>query len=269
MRNLISVVKFTVMDIIHQKSFFVMLAISIGFVMLLRGCYKGNYVVNGQTVNNLTVAWNASIAAFHVICVGALFIAAVLSMTLLRRDRKDGTAVYMLSKPIDRSVYVLGRSVGLWLVSSAFMFILHCAIFIITLLSAGGTMPGYLTASLVCSVNMFFMVLLICILSLYMSDFAAAFLGLGVVAISYISDGLFQLMQTKLVQAATGTTMPHDVSLWRLVWPKVSSLQYFAGSIIDNSTFVSIGGIHPLAVMTVYVAALAALLVFTFKKKEL
>jgi indole-3-glycerol phosphate synthase len=52
--------------------------VSIGFVMLLRSCYSGNYVVNGKAVDGLTVAWHASIVAFHVVAAGVLLIAAAL-----------------------------------------------------------------------------------------------------------------------------------------------------------------------------------------------
>jgi ABC-type transport system involved in multi-copper enzyme maturation permease subunit len=268
MRKLLSVIKFTLADILHQKSFLVLLIIAIVFVSLLKGCYKGNYVVNGQAVDNLKIAWTASIAAFHFVCVGVLFIAAVLSMSIFKRDREDGTAIYMLSKPLDRLWYTLGRAIGVWIVSFSFMFALHLTIFIITWMSAGGTMPGYLTASLICSVNVLFMVLLVCLLSLYISDIAAAFLGLGVALISYISDGVQQLMQTSMVQAAMGTHAP-TLSWWRLAWPKISSLQVFAGSLIDKSVFQTLGPIHPAIIMAAYCILLGALLLVAFKRKEI
>ena len=201
MRSFIHIVKYTVVDIIHQKSFVVLLIVSIGFVMLLRSCYSGNYVVNGKAVDGFTVAWHASIVAFHVVAAGVLLIAAVLSMNLFRRDREDGTAQYMLSKPLSRITYVSGRAVGVWLVSFAFMFALHLTIFIITLVSAGGAMPGYLTASCVCSVNVLFMVLLVCLMSLYMPDFAAALAASGRGADKLCGRLLFPCRADRLVQA--------------------------------------------------------------------
>jgi ABC-type transport system involved in multi-copper enzyme maturation permease subunit len=268
MRKFLFIVKFTIADILHQKSFFILLAISIGFVLLLRGCYKGNYVVNGQEVNGVTIAWHASIIAFHAICAGVLLVAAVLSMGMLRRDREDGTAVYMLSRPIDRSTYVLGRAAGLWIVSFGFMFVLHLTIFVITLLSAGGTMPGYLWASLVCCVNVLFMVLFICLLSLVIPDFAAALAGIGVVGISNISDTMYAVMQSSLVQSSLGTSHS-GASAWRTAWPKVASLQQYAVSLIDKSQFHGMGPVHPALVMALYCCTAAAGLVLVFRTREL
>jgi ABC-type transport system involved in multi-copper enzyme maturation permease subunit len=267
MRKLFHIVSYTVSDLLHQKSFYIMLAVCIGFVLLLRGCYKGNYVVNGQAVNGVTVAWHASIIAFHVVAAGVLLIAAILSMNLFRRDREDGTAEYVLSKPVHRNTYVFGRVFGVWLVSFGFMFILHLTIFLITLFSAGGTMPGYLVASAVCSANVLFMVLLVCLFSFFMPDFAAAFVGICVVGISYISDIVFQIMQNALVQSALGTTHT-GVSVWRRAWPKVSSLQYYAVSLVDKSPFHGMGPVHPLVNILAYACLTAVLIAVVFKKRE-
>ena len=268
MRKFLTIVKFTVADILHQKSFFILLAICIGFVLLLRGCYKGNYVVNGQTMSGVTIAWHASIIAFHVVSAGILLIAAVLSMGVLRRDREDGTVAYMLSKPIDRSAYVLGRAAGLWIVSFLFMFVLHLTIFIITWVMAGGTMPGYLTASLVCSVNVLFMVLCICLCSLVLPDFIAGLAGIGVAGISYISDSLFNAMHSSIVQSAVGGVQVTTTG-WRIAWPKIASLQYYAGSLIDSSQFHMMGPVHPLLVMALYCCATAAGLALVFRSRDL
>jgi len=268
MRNLFTVTKYTIVDILNQKSFFVLLAVCIGFVMMLRGCYKGNYMVNGKEIDSLTVAWNASIVAFHAIAAGVLCIAAILSMGLLRKDKDDGTLIYMISKPLPRAAYILGRVIGLWVVSFGFMVVLHGSIFVITLISAGGTMPGYLTASLLCSINVLFVVGIVCLFSLVMPDFMAAVAGLGIAGIGYISDSVFQLTQNHLVQAAMGNKIP-DVSWWRVAWPKIASLQYYAASLIDKSAFQTMGPLHPLFVMVLYCGIVMGALVYIFKTREL
>jgi ABC-type transport system involved in multi-copper enzyme maturation permease subunit len=270
MRKFLHIVKYTVYDLLHQKSFFVLLGVCIAFVLLLRGCYKGNYVdmQSGHALDSVKVAWYASIVAFHVVCAGVLLIAAILSMNLFGRDRENGTALYMLAAPVSRTAYAAGRALGVWLVSFGFMFVLHLAIFVITYLSAGGTMPGYLTASVVCSVNVLFVTLLVCLLSLFMPDFAAAFVGIGIVAISYVSDIFYSIMQSGVVQSAVGAAAAR-VSVWRMAWPKVSSLQSYAISLVDKSPFHGIGPVHPLVNMALYVCCIAVLLVFAFRKREL
>jgi ABC-type transport system involved in multi-copper enzyme maturation permease subunit len=202
------------------------------------------------------------------VSAGVLLIATVLSMGLLRRDREDGTIEYLLCGPVQRLAYILGRVAGLWVVSFGFMFVLHLTIFILTLLMAGGTMPGYLAASLVCSVNVLFMVLLVCLLSLFLPDFAAALAAIGVAGISYISDSLYSAMQNAMVQSVVGNATT-TVSGWRVAWPKIASLQYYGGSLIDKGDFHMMGPLNPAFVMTLYCCALAAGLIFAFEKQEL
>ncbi len=268
MSKFLCIAKYTVYDLIHQKSFFVLLGVSVGFVLLLRGCYSGNYVVNGKALDNVTVAWHASIVAFHIVAAGVLLIATILSMNLFRRDGEDGTVQYMLSKPVSRIAYAFGRALGVWLVAFAFMFVLHLAIFIITLVSAGGTMPGYLAASCLCSVNVLFVVLLVCLLSLFMPDFAAAFAGVVVAGISFIADSVFHAAQSNLVQSVMAH-QPIHAPPWAMAWPKVCSLQYYAVSLIKGGDFHSIGPVHPLIVMTVYVFLAASGLALAFQRKEI
>lgn len=269
MRSFLAIVKYTVFDIVHQKSFFVLLAVSIGFVMLLRGCYSANWVVNNRAVDNTTLAFTASVIAFHIIAIGVLLIAAILSMNLFRHDKEDGTVQYILSKPISRDAYVLGRVLGVWLVAFAFMFVLHFTIFVISWISAKGYISGFLFASCLCSINVLFMVILVCLFSMFMPDFAAALSGFGVAAISYISDGVFHFIQCTFTNAATGGSPP-VVAVWRMAWPKIMSLQVYAVSLIDKTIqFHSIGPIHPIISMSIYLCLVAGALVFAWRYKEL
>lgn len=268
MRNAQKIALYTIIDLVHHKSFYIMLTISILFVLLLKGCYKGDYVVNGQHITGNTVAWNASIIAFHLISGASLLIVALLSLGIFKRDKEDGSTAYILSKPISRIEYVLGKIAGLWSVSFLFMFILHLTIVVITYLNTGGLMPSYLAASLVCSLNVFFMVVLVCLLSLSLPDFASAFLSIGIVIISFISDILFKVAHSDILKAALGSAQDH-VSIWRIVWPKICALQFSAETLIDQSNFPVMGPIHPALNIGIFCIITLIVLIHRFAKEEL
>jgi len=268
MRNFSKIFGFTVIDLIHHKSFYVILTLSIIFVLMLKGCYKQDYTINGQHVDSTTVAWHASIIAFNIISAAALFIAGLLSIGGLKRDREDGSISYILSGPVSRVEYLLARVAGQAAVSFMFMFILHSVIMIIAFVNTGGVIPGYLMASLMCSLNVILMVVIINILSLIMSDFATAITSLAIAAVSFISDSFFQAVNSDIVKSAMHQPMP-DPSLWRILWPKIASLQFFAASTIDHSGFHSMGPLNPSVNIAFYILILGALLVFRFKKEEL
>ena len=129
---IIKISKYTLTDEVRQRSFIVMFVICAIFIFLVRGCYHGDYMVNGQELEAGKVVIMVSKITFHVIAFGVMFLAALLSMRLFRRDRDDGTQSSILSKPINRWQYVAGKILGLWVLLIIFMFILHGIVFVIT-----------------------------------------------------------------------------------------------------------------------------------------
>lgn len=269
MPDTLKIAGYTIRDTARHRSFYVLLGVCLLFVMMIRGCYKGDYTVNGQTIDNLTVAWHASRIAFHAIAVGALLIATLLCMNVLSRDRTDGSAVMFLSRAVTRQSYLLGRVLGVWIVSFIFMFVLHLTIFLITLTQTGGAIKGYLLASAVCGLNLFVAVPAVSLLSLYMPDFLAAVAFLGIAGISYISDSIHSLMQSNPVQANLPEGINSAPSLWRIVWPKFSLLQQYSVSLIGEGTFRGMGPVHPCVNLLIWSALATALLVWRFDRKEL
>ena len=268
MRNFPRLLRYAVIDLTRHKSFYVLLIISLLFVLMLRGCYKQNYMVNGQQVNSVTIAWHASIAAFHIVAAAGLVIGLFLSFGGLRRDRDDGSVTSILSRPVSRIEYALAKIAGQWLTASFFMVVLHCAIFIIAYINTHGVIPGYLIASAICSLNVLFMVVLVNALSLFLPDFASALVSLAVAMVGFFSDSFYVLMGSALVKNA----LPQAVaapSLWRIAWPKIASLQYYAVSCIDNGNFHAMGPLHPAVNVALWIALVGSVFVWKFHWEEL
>ena len=119
---IIKIAKYTLTDEVRQRSFVVMFVMCVIFVFLMRGCYHGNYMVNGQELDAGTVVGTVSKMTFHFIAVVVMLIAALLSMRVFKRDREEGMQSAILSKPITRRQYVVGKLLGLWTLSAFFIF---------------------------------------------------------------------------------------------------------------------------------------------------
>ena len=266
MYNLFKISLMTIKDQMRQKSFYLLLAIAVLFILLIRSCYHGDYSVNGRSVDNVTVAWHASLFVFHFIAAVMFLMTSMLAMRVFSRDQEDGSMVMYLSRSVTRWQYVLGRISGIWMLSTAFMFILHLTIFLIILFSTGGMVSGYLTASIVCSVNLLFAIVLTCLLSLFLPNFIAAIFTLCIIGISYISDGAYQAMQHELVKSLiSGDT---QISLWRILYPKVYLYQYYASTLISDSAFEGMGSMYTWFNVTVYTVVFAAAILWSFNRKE-
>jgi ABC-type transport system involved in multi-copper enzyme maturation permease subunit len=272
---IIRIAKYTLIDEVRQKSFIIMFAICAIFVFLIRGCYQGNYMVNGQYLDAATVVRAVSKVTFHVIAAGVMLIAALLSMRVFRRDRDDGMQSCILSKPIARWQYVTGKIVGLWALSVLFMFILHSIVFLITSINLQVIMPEYLIASLLCSLNLLFVVIAVLLLSLLMPDIVAFLCVMGIAVAGLVADGISALSQSQMAQAMLQQPGAHPTSDWTwwkaiyYLWPKLSGAQQLASSLISSEVFHGFVSIYPLINVLLYCLILGALLFRRFGKEDI
>lgn len=269
MNNFFKIAAFTVVDQMKHKSFYVLLVISILFVLMIRGCYQGEYIVNGKQINNIMLAWQVSKIVFQIIAVGMFFMVSMLAMKIFSRDQADGSLILFLSRPVFRWQYVLGRITGTWALCLVFMFLLHLTIFLTVWTKTGAPIPGYLTASLVSSINLLFVIVCVCFLSLFMPDFISAVFTMGILLVGFISDGGQQILNNEIVKSAITPTANTDPALWRILYPKVFMVQAYADSIISQSQLSPMGPFHPLLNLSVFILLIMTLLLISFNKKEI
>ncbi|MFC1828139.1 ABC transporter permease [Thermodesulfobacteriota bacterium] len=269
MNRFFKITGYTIRDQMRHKSFYVLLGLSILFVLMIRGCYSGNYVVNGKPLDNIMVAWHVSRIVFQVIASGMFLIVILLSMKIFSRDHDDGSQVLFLSRPVFRRQYILGRITGTWLLCLVFMFILHATIFLTVWVKTGVITPGYLTASLVCSINLLFITVVVCFLSLYLPDFISAIFAVGILLVGYISDGGHQILSSEILKTAAPSASTSPPALWRILYPKVYMVQAYADSIIGQSSFNNMGPLHPILNVSIFIVLITTLMLVVFNKKEI
>jgi len=273
--SITSIAKYTLTDEMRQKSFLIMFLLCAVCVFLLRGCYHGNYQVNGQALDTATVVKALSIVTFHVIGAGVMVITALLAMRIFRRDRNEGQQSCVLSKPIARWQYVAGKILGLWSLSVLFMFMLHGIIFVITSVNLRIFMPDYLIASLLCSINLLFVVLAVLLLSLLMPDIVAFLCVLAIGAVGFVADGIAAVSQSQIVQAMMqqpGAGPHSEVTWWKVVyfvWPKLLGVQQSATSLLANEAFLGFGALYPFLNVLLYCLILGSLLFWRFRKEDI
>lgn len=269
------IAKYTFTDEVQQRSFVIMFVFCAICVFLVRGCYQGNYMVNGQTLDTGTIVRTLSKATFHVIGAGVMVISAVLSMRIFRRDRNEGMQSCILSKPIARWQYVMGKVLGLWGLSVLFMFSLHSIVFLISSINLKVFMPEYLIASLLCSINLLFIVIAVLLLSLLMPDVVSFLCILGIGVVGFIADGIAAASHSQIgqaiVQQSSGNPQS-DITWWKVVyilWPKLLGVQQMASSLIDKEAFHGLGSIYPLINILLYCFILGALLFKRYKEEDI
>ncbi len=266
---------YTLIDEVRQKSFIIMFVFCAICVFLVRGCYQGNYMVNGHYLDAGTVVRALSKVTFHIIGAVVMVITALLSMRIFRRDRNEGMQSCVLSKPIARWQYVMGKILGLWSLSVLFMFILHGIVFLITSVNLKVFMFEYLVASLLCSINLLFVVVAVLLFSLIMPDVVAFLCILGVGIVGFVADGIAAVSRTQMAQTVMQQSGAHpqtELTWWKVVynlWPKLSGVQQSASSMIASESFRGFGPIYPLVNVLLYCLILGALLFRRFRNEDI
>jgi hypothetical protein len=155
------------------------------------------------------------------------------------------------------------------------MFILHSIVFLITSISLKVFMPGYLVASLLCSINLLFVVIAVLLLSLLMSDIIAFLCVLGVGIVGFVADGIAAASHSQIAQAMVQQSSGHpqsDMTWWKIVyilWPKLLGVQQLASSLIESGSLHGFAPIYPLINVLVYCLILGALLFKRFRNEDI
>ncbi|MBN1575163.1 MAG: ABC transporter permease subunit [Chitinispirillaceae bacterium] len=271
LRRIGIIIHSTISDELHHKSVYMLSGMAALFVLLLRGCFDNDVIVNGARLDGPTIGWHASLIAFHLIAGAGVIIGILLAMRVLKRDRENGTAAAILSKPVRRVEYLTAKTAGVWLLAYGLTFLLHLTVYFIMLFKTGGTIPLFMPASLLVSLNVLFMVVAVMLLSQLLPDIAAALLGGGIWLIGYISDTVYLASQNAMVKNVLEQMQHGDkpVALWRVLWPKMTALQYYAVSLIKDSAWYAAGPLQPVINVAGYLLLAFFVLWWHFSREEI
>lgn len=262
---------FTIKDELHYRSFYVMAIVAVFIVLMMRGCFSSDVVLNDQRLDSVTIGYHASIVAFHLVTIAGTLIGILLAMRVLKRDSENGMLFTIMSRPVSRMQYIASKVTGTWVLSYGLTFILHATIYIIMWINTGGRIPYFMAVSLLASLNVLFGIISVLFFSLIMPDVIAALLGITIIFISFISDSFYAISQTDIGKSIMEQIQQgeYSIALWRIFWPKVAALQYFATSLIQKNEFFHAGPIHPVLNIVFYCFIGLLFLQWRFNSEEI
>lgn len=269
---ILKIARYTFSDDARQKSFIVMFIICGLIVFLFRGCFQGSYVVNGRMLESMIIVRAVAQLFFQVIAAGTMFLAALISMRVMKRDSEYGTQSYVLSKPISRWQYIVGKVSGLWLLAILFMFMLHGILLLTANINLRLFVTEFLIGSLLCVFNLLFVIVATLLLTLIMPD-ALAFLSvIGIGIVSFVSEGVYSFSHSQFIQMAEETGAGTHGSSWETLyylWPKLAGAQHSASMLVGSDSFRQMGSIYPFVNVILYCLIFGALLLWRFRTKEI
>ena len=278
MRNawgkIVGVARIGIADVLRQKSFVVLCLLCVFLVFMVRGCWGAKMMINGREVSGGDFAVPILKVVFVIVSAAVMLVAGLLSMRAFRRDREEGMQALILSKPVARPHYLIGKIGGLWFLLTAFMLVLHGAILLIHFQHSGAVGLGYLAASAMSALNVLFVVLAVSLLSLLLPEIFAFLAVFGIVAGAFVFDAIAGAARSAAMQSMLAhSSIRDEVTWWKVVywiWPKSGALESAAASFIDPSSAVAAGDVLvPLASIIVYCLVLCALVFARFEREEI
>lgn len=267
----LKIAQYTVADEMRQRSLIVMFLMCALGVFFTRGCYQGQYLINGQLLEGAAIIRQISTITFHLIAAGAMFITALMTMRAFRSDRDGGMQSCILSKPIGRRQYLAGKILGFWSLACIFMLILHTLVCVIASFNMHQFLPAYLAASLLCSINLLFTVLAVMLFSLFLPDIIAFLSVLGIVTIGGIADLFYKISHVPLMRPQAVGTAPTELTWGKLIyylWPKLSATEQWAASWLEITDLPRLN-LYPLCNVLLYCLVLILMLIRRFREEEI
>jgi ABC-type transport system involved in multi-copper enzyme maturation permease subunit len=264
---ILKIAAYTAVDELRGKGFAALTALSILALVFVRGCFSGDVVINGEKQSAVELGWHLSFIAYHLISVAGMLMAVLVSMRLFKHDAAAGNAVNILSGPVSRTEYIIGKGTGVWVLCSLFMIALHFTIFMIVLLNANGSIPGFMTASLITTLNVLVVTLAVLAFSMVSSDIVAALLAIIIISVSFISDTAHIVFSSGAMRHFMPFADAEAMALWRVLWPKIGNLQFGAVSMMQSGQVDTL--IASALNLIVYVFLFALILDWKFRRMEI
>ena len=191
MTQMLAIAKNTFREAIRDRILYGFLFFAV--LLILFSVVLGQLSFNQQIRCTLDVGL-AGISFFSVL------IAIFLGITLLHKEIEKRTIYTVLSKPVSRATYLLGKFLGL-AATMAVQIMLMVAVFLAVLLLMGGE----LTSGLFFALALIFVeVLLVISLALFFTSFSSPFLSgifcLGIFAAGRNADLITELAKTKSLE---------------------------------------------------------------------
>ena len=211
--------------------------------------------------------------------VGGLLIPFFLAVNLLARDIERRTIFTILSKPVSRSQYIVGKYFGIVLLTATVMAVLTCATFLSVwagkLLYGATFFTGFSLSAVLLSIFLSFLGLMVlnAIVVLWCSVTTSAFIATLLTLFTYlightIDDVVrFLAAEIHLTETEVSASVRYTVQFAQYLFPNLSAfdikLQAAHGILISmaDGAFLTLYG-------AVYITAVLALSVLIFSRRD-
>ncbi|MCE9501177.1 MAG: ABC transporter permease [Leptospira sp.] len=264
---IIAIAGLTLKEALRKKFILVIIATSGLFLLLNFACDSAVRVnAGGQEQNNVSIA---SYLVFMIVSFWSMAISGLITAGLISDEIENKTYNMILSKPISRLSYLLGKFVGIFglVFGNAILFLSAQAL--LSFIKKGTVETSLWFATGFMMFDYMLLITFVMFITIHINKIAAIFLSLGIVSVTTLID-------VPMYDATVGKTLELDTFrrgiLDSLYWilPQFGTVYFHASSLIAKSiSQTHFLGYYSLIQTSVWFIFIWTVLAYTFENKEL
>ncbi len=261
MKKIMTIACISMMENLRNKTVYFIFAIALFFVLIGSGFNPQTVTQTGNSPLNLDPAVVAVQVAFHIIIFLSITMCSLLSIGVLSKEFEQGTLIMVLTRPVSRSEFAMGKLLSVLIISVFNMILLGVIFFVLYYVKAGHfsfiIFPGFIFMGL-CLV---LIIILNMILSFFLPRMVVSVISLFVYLASVFSE-IPYYFKTAGEQWEPSTT----TAFLNTVLPDFGELQFTCASMISNSASFT-DCIGPAISIILYIIGFWFLMMRVFKRE--
>jgi ABC-type transport system involved in multi-copper enzyme maturation permease subunit len=258
-----AIAQIEIKNLLRNKVIYIIFTLSIFFILAGRGCNAGHVTGTGLMVNqevrhNMTV-----LAVFHIIALWSMGLCGLIAAGILPKEFEEKTLIMVLSRPIARIKFLIGKCVPVVFISSGILLLLVSVLFIMLFIDSGHVNKNFFYGFLLLQLNILFVAVSSFFFSLFVPRIISPFLGFLIYITSIILELPFYFDKLKVIWK------PSEMFITvHSFFPQLGSVQFLSGAFIG-----AVPDLHDCIMPAVNVALYSVLLwlavIVMFEKKQI
>lgn len=263
MRSIWTVAQIEIIESLRNRIFYVLIALSLLFIVLGRGCNPGRITNAGLLISPSTRQQIAMSFIFHGVVFWSLSLCSLLASSALPKELEQKTIIMVLCRPVRRASFLAGKLLGVLIIASFNLFLMGSIFISLFYYDAGYFNIKIYAGLLLMVLNMLFIAQMGFMLSLLLPRILVPMIGLVVYSMSIWIEMPYYFNRLKAVWEPSAV-----MKIIHMIFPKIGALQLLGESMLYSTPplydcLISAGNI------LIYSTLLWMIGLYAFNKREL
>jgi len=263
MNKILTIAHVTVKGELRNKVIYILMAIAIFFLFIVRGCTAGRITTENVLLRPDQIITMGIVIVFNGILFWGLSLCGLLAMNAISRELAEETVVLTVTKPIKRVWFLTGKFLGVLFIVFINLMVLSIGFLLFLYFRTGITTLSIFSGLMVAFLNFILIISIIFLFSLLLPRVISALLAF---AIYIISLGLSIPFSFEKIRVHWEPSL--SAQLLHKLLPQLGGVHLYASSFISDF-FPSSMGFWSIIDVVGYIIAIWLIMILIFQRKAI